>query len=200
MTGIKFCGLKREEDILAANSILPEYVGFVFYKKSKRYVTADEAEGLAKKLNSCIIKVGVFVDEPISYIVDLVKRGIIDAVQLHGAETEEYIIELKSKLPDTTIIKAIIITDEKDIENANRSAADFCLADGGAGTGKAFDHSLLRGLNKRFFLAGGLTPENVNEVIKKVAPFAVDVSSGIETDGVKDIDKMKRFALNARKN
>ncbi len=199
MSKIKLCGLRRECDIEYANGLKPEYVGFVFARGSKRYVTPENAEILRKKLDSGIVPVGVFVNGKPEVIVDLVKRKIIDIVQLHGNENEQYIADLR-KMITCPIIKAFRIESKADIEAANRCTADYVLLDSGGGTGKTFDHSLIRNVRREYFLAGGLTPENVSETVKKLAPFAVDASSSLETDGYKDKKKMAAFVIAARKD
>ena len=187
MTRIKFCGLKTLDDIRAANEILPEYVGFVFAARSKRFVTPAQAQKLRAALSGKICAVGVFVEEKISAVAELLNAGIIDAAQLHGSEDDAYIKNLRA-LSGKPIIKAF------KVHAAEESAADFILIDAGAGDGKVFDWSLLKNFRREYFLAGGLTPENVGDAIKLLNPFAVDVSSGIETDGRKDFFKMATFA------
>lgn len=194
MTKIKFCGLKRQEDIDFANLILPEYIGFVFAGKSKRYVPPEKAAILKKRLDGRITAVGVFVNEEPRQVAALLNDGVIDIAQLHGDESEEYISRLR-KLTDKPIIKAFNVTEEKDISLAIKSAADFVLLDSPlAGSGTQFDWELLKNFGRPYFLAGGLNPDNVSGAVRDLKPYAVDVSSGIETDGVKDFDKMKRFA------
>lgn len=194
MTKIKFCGLKRQEDIDFANLILPEYIGFVFAKKSKRYVSPEKAALFKKRLDGRINAVGVFVNEEPLKVAELLNGGVIDMAQLHGGENEEYISELR-KLTDKPIIKAFNVEDESDISLALNSSADFVLLDSPlAGSGTRFDWELLKNFGRPYFLAGGLDPENVFGAVLSLHPYAVDVSSGIETDGVKDFDKMKRFA------
>ena len=192
MTRIKFCGLKTLEDIFFANELLPEYVGFVFAPKSKRFVTPAQAEKLRAALDKKISAVGVFVDEKIFVVDELLNDGIIDAAQLHGSEDEIYIKNLRA-LTNCPIIKAFKVDAATE-----KSSADFILIDGGAGDGKAFYWSLLKNFQREYFLAGGLNPENVGDAIKLLHPFAVDVSSGIETDGRKDFKKMAAFAKAVR--
>lgn len=198
MTKIKLCGLTRLCDIEYANELLPEYIGFVFAPKSKRYISPEKAEKLRIILNSRITPVGVFVDEEIGVVSDLVKRKIIDVVQLHGNENEEYITILRKSV-DCPIIKAFRIESETDIKSANKSSADYVLLDSGGGTGETFDHSLIQGIARPYFLAGGLAPENVGTAIKKLHPFAVDASSSLETDGFKEKNKMTAFVKTVRK-
>ena len=194
MTKIKFCGLKRQEDIDFANLILPEYIGFVFAKKSKRYVSPEKAAVLKERLDGRINAVGVFVNEEPPQVAELLNGGVIDIAQLHGGEREEYITTLR-KLTDKPIIKAFNVTNERDISLALKSTADYVLLDSPlAGSGTRFDWELLKNFGRPYFLAGGLDPENVFGAVQRLKPFAVDVSSGIETDGIKDFDKMKRFA------
>ncbi|MDE6502794.1 MAG: phosphoribosylanthranilate isomerase [Ruminococcus sp.] len=192
MTKIKMCGLSRMCDIEYANEIMPDYVGFVFAEKSKRYVSPEKAFELRKNLDDNIIPVGVFVNEPMDYIVRLVENEIIDMVQLHGAEDNDYIKKL-GYLIDVPIMQAFVIKDEEDIKKAENSIADYILLDSGLGSGKTFDHSLIN-INRPYFLAGGLTSENVREISDRLQPYAVDASSSLETDGFKDINKMRAFA------
>ena len=193
MTKIKFCGLKRIEDIKYANDLKPDFIGFVFAPKSKRFVDADTARELKNLLDSNIKAVGVFVDEDLNAVAKLLKDGIIDIAQLHGSEDEEYIKSLRA-ICDKPIIKAFTIVSKDDIKKANESTADFVLLDSGKGSGVTFNWDLIKEVNRPYFLAGGLTLDNVENAVKTLHPFVVDVSSGIETDGFKDFDKMCRFA------
>ena len=186
---IKFCGLFREEDIEYVNKLNPDYIGFVF-AKSKRQITREKAINLKNKLKSNIKAVGVFVDEDIEKIIDLLSNGVIDIAQLHGNEREEDIKTIKEKTKKQ-VIKAIRVTSTEDIEIWKNSCADFLLLDNGQGTGKAFDWNNVKNLNRPFFLAGGLSIDNIKEAIEKVSPMAIDISSGIESNGVKDYEKMK---------
>lgn len=198
MTKIKLCGLTRDVDIMYANELLPDYIGFVFAHKSRRYIAPEKAELLHDQLDSRIASVGVFVNEEIDVVVSLVKRNIIDAVQLHGNEDEGYISELREKA-ECPIIKAFYIRSEEDVEIANKSSADFILLDSGCGSGVVFDHRLLKKVSRPYFLAGGLTPDNLSEVIDEYHPFGVDASSSLETDGFKDKNKMTAFVNAVRK-
>lgn len=199
MTKIKLCGLTRPCDIECVNELLPEYIGFVFAPKSRRYISPEKAEVLREHLDDRITPVGVFVDEKIEVIADLIKRKIIDIVQLHGNESEQYIEDLR-RVIDCPVIKAFRIESEADIVSANNSSADYVLLDSGGGTGKVFDHSLLKDIARPYFLAGGLTPENVETAVKQLNSFAVDVSSSLETDGFKDKIKMTAFVNAVRKD
>ncbi len=191
VTKVKMCGIRRTVDIEYVNKLLPDYIGYVFAKKSKRFITPEKAAELTKLLDKRIVPVGVFVDEPTENIIYLVNCGIIKAVQLHGNENEDCIVQLQKE--NICVIKAFIVRSEKDIELANDSPADLVLLDSGMGGGMQFDHTLIRGMKRNYFLAGGLDKNNALNAVKKLAPYAVDVSSGIETNGVKDFYKMKEF-------
>lgn len=198
MTKVKVCGLSRTEDIAFANALKPDYIGFVFAKKSKRYVTPAAAAELKSLLRPDIQVVGVFVNEPTENIVSLLEQGIIDAAQLHGGESSEDVLALKAKTR-CLVIQAFRVETPADVDYAAASPADMILLDNGAGgTGETFDWSLVAGVKRPFFLAGGLSAENVNEAIRQCRPFAVDSSSKLETDGAKDYQKMKALIKTVR--
>lgn len=201
MTNIKLCGLKRQYDIEYVNDLHPEYIGFVFDKNSKRYISPQNAKILKNNLDNNIIAVGVFVNEEIDTIIELVKNNIIDAVQLHGDEDNNYINILR-KFIDCKIIKAFKIKSKEDIFTANNSSADYILLDSGAGSGETFEWSIINEIKREYFLAGGLTSENVEKAITEFKPFAVDASSSLETNGFKDKEKMIAFinAVRERKD
>ena len=198
MTRIKLCGITELNTIDAVNELKPEYIGFVFAKKSKRYLTPENAEKLKKGLDRAIQVVGVFVDAPEEQVAELLNNGIIDMAQLHGREDEAYIQRLCC-LTEKPIIKAFVITGKEDIERIEKSSADYVLVDSGTGSGKAFDWSLTKEIKRPFFLAGGLNAGNVDEAVMQIHPYAVDVSSGIETEGHKDKEKMTAFVDAVRK-
>jgi len=221
-TKIKICGLRRPEDIEAVNKYKPEYVGFVFYKKSKRYVTEEQAEKLRELLDEKISSAGVFVNADKAEILRLMRKGIISVAQLHGNESEDYIRELKEELQKPgifsdrkeymtggEIIKAFVFKNLKEedavrksawriLEEAGKSPADYILFDNGYGSGETFDWSILRDFDKPYFLAGGLNPENVSGAVKMLHPYAVDVSSGVEEDGYKNPEKIREFIEKVR--
>ncbi|MCD7828769.1 MAG: phosphoribosylanthranilate isomerase [Clostridiales bacterium] len=193
MTKIKFCGLTRACDIEYANALLPDYAGFVFFPKSKRYVNPDSAADLRKHLDSRITPVGVFVNEKPENIAYLINSGVIDIAQLHGDEDEDYIKKLRT-LTEKPIIQAFRISDKSDVERAESSSADMVLLDSQkGGSGECFDWSLLKDCGRDYFLAGGLNCSNAERAVRELNPFAVDVSSGIEENGVKSFEKMKLF-------
>ena len=198
MTKIKLCGLSRPCDIGAANELKPDYIGFVFAPKSKRYVTPEKAMELKQMLLPEIQSVGVCVNEKPETVVKLLQDGTIDIAQLHGAEDEEYIIQLR-QLTDKPIIKAFRIETASDIEKALQSTADYLLLDSRAGTGTVFDWKLIQNIKRPYFLAGGLDADNAAEAVNTLRPYALDVSSGIETSGLKDKSKMAAFVSAVRK-
>ena len=237
MTRIKLCGLTRIQDIEIANKLKPEYIGFIFWDRSSRNVSAIQAARLKGKLDSEIKTVGVFVNAPAEQVISYYNVGIIDIAQLHGNENEEYIKKLhdagltvikafKMKktgeninlagnaniekptgnaitgIPEKPTGNAITETSEKStddvITEAVKSSADYIMFDPGKGEGATFNWQLIKGIKREFFLAGGLTPENIEKAVETVQPFAVDVSSGIETNGHKDPDKMSAFVKSTR--
>ena len=199
MTKIKLCGLSRTCDIEAANELKPEYIGFVFAKKSRRYISPEKTAELRRVLSSDIRAVGVFVNERPENIAELLNSGIIDMAQLHGNEDDEFIERLRT-LTDKPVIKAFRIDSEKDVADAMSSSADYVLLDSGSGgTGTSFDWELIRNIQRPYFLAGGLDIHNVESAVKDLMPYGVDVSSGIETDGYKDRNKMAAFVGAVRK-
>ena len=198
MTKIKLCGLSRRCDIEAANALMPDYVGFVFAEGSKRRVTPAQARALKNALSPRILAVGVFVDEAPATVAALLGGGIIDAAQLHGGEDAAYIRALR-RMTDRPIWQAFRVRTRADVEQAGRSEADCILLDAGAGTGTAFDWGLLDRVERPYFLAGGLDTENVAGAIRLLRPFGVDVSSGIESGGGKDAEKMAAFVAAVRR-
>ena len=198
MTNIKFCGLTRIEDIKAVNDLKPEFIGFVFWPKSKRVVTREQASELKAVLDPSIKAVGVFVDEDTDIVKALLNDDIIDIAQLHGSEDGAYINELKNST-GKPVIKAFRIRSEDDAKKAEESPADMVLLDSGMGTGKTFNWEIIKGVKRPYFLAGGLAPDNAAEAIRELHPYALDVSSGIETEGIKDNKKMTDFYEAVRK-
>ena len=194
MVKIKICGLRRFEDIEIVNKYKPDYIGFVF-ADTKRYVSHELAYKLKQKLDPDIISVGVFVDEDKEKILKLFKNKTIKVAQLHGNESEEYIVELKKKTDyGLIIIKAIEMSEDTDLLDYDSSHADYLLLDSGKGSGKTFDWNLIKkDLKKDIFLAGGLNSENVNQAIGEFNPYAIDLSSSLEVNGFKDETKIKEI-------
>ena len=197
MTRIKICGLFRPEDILAVNEAKPDYIGFVF-APSHRQVTLEQSAGLRQHLSQQITTVGVFRNANPEFIYKASDRGIIDMVQLHGSEDEAYLQNIR-KYTGRPVIKAISVICPEDIQRWQGSAANYLLFDNGAGgTGQSFDWSLIGNNLKPFFLAGGLNAENIRHAVNQVQPFAVDVSSGVETGGMKDAQKIQTIVRRIR--
>lgn len=190
-TKIKICGLSRPEDMDYANRVMPDYIGFVFWERSRRRVTREQAAELKKQLKPGIAAAGVFVDAPCEEVISLLEEGIIDLAQLHGEESEEDIRYIQA-VTGKPVMKAVKVRNRYDVEAWLDSAADYLLFDSGMGSGVSFDWGLLTDVGREFFLAGGLNPGNLSEAMEKLRPYGVDVSSGVETEGVKDFEKMRR--------
>ena len=197
MTKIKLCGLKRECDIEWANELQPDFVGFVFAKESRRYVAPKEAVILKSLLLPSVQTVGVFVNADIEVIATIAEMGIIDVVQLHGSEDAVYLEKLRKRI-QLPIIQAFRIKTAEDVQRAEKSIADMVLLDAGAGCGEVFDWNLLSEMNRPYFLAGGLTSQNVADAIDSLHPYGVDASSSLETGGGKDEEKMTAFVKAVR--
>lgn len=205
---IKTCGLFREEDINYANELKPDYIGFVF-AESKRKVGVEKAYNLKNKLDKEIKSVGVFVNDNLDFILNLIREKIIDIIQLHGNEDNDFLDNLKTKT-NAKIIKFIPVENADSILNSLNIFSDFILLDNfKGGVGKTFNWNYLKEtfelnkkfievFNKKYFLAGGLNKENINEALK-FNPYCVDLSGGLETDGIKDFEKMK-YIINITKN
>lgn len=183
---VKICGIRRKEDIDYVNILKPDFIGFIFAEGFKRTIDYDVAIELIKKLDKGILRVGVYLNQDIDYIKEAYDKGIIDYIQLHGDESDLYIKELKEVVPLPII-------------NVYRDSiyADYVLYDSkNPGSGNTFDWNEIK-KGKPFFLAGGLNIDNVLEA-KKLNPFCIDTSSGVETDGVKDFKKMEEFIKRVR--
>lgn len=198
-TRIKICGLTRPEDIQAVNQAKPNFAGFIVeFPKSRRNVTVEQLKALREELDDSILPVGVFVNAPVELPAQLLNEGTISLAQLHGQENEDYIRQLKI-MTDQLLIKAFSIKTEEDVKRAIRSEADYILLDQGAGgTGETFDWSLVSSIKRPWFLAGGIGCENLETAIKMLHPWAVDLSSSVETDGHKDPDKIVKAVQTVR--
>ena len=198
MTRIKLCGMARVTDIEAVNELLPEYIGFIFVPGRRRNIAPELAAELKRCLRPEIQAVGVFINEEAERVAQFLREGLIDIAQLHGTEDEDYIKRLRA-LTGKPLIKAFRIDTEEDIRRAEASTADYVLLDSGiGGTGRVFDWTLLQQMKRPYFLAGGLRVENVRPAVARLHPYAVDVSSGIETKGLKDQVKMREFVRQVR--
>ena len=198
MTKIKICGLQRIEDIEAVNKSRADYAGFIF-ANSRRKVEREQARILSHSLAEGILSVGVFVNQNLEDIIYLLDNKIIDIAQLHGQETEEDISWLKERT-ECQIIKAVSVKNKESILLWQKSKVDYLLLDqGNGGSGKVFDWNLLEHCRRPFFLAGGISFENVNAALN-IKPYAIDVSSGVETDGAKDAAKIQRMVQLVKKS
>lgn len=197
MTKIKICGLSREEDIQFINEAKPDYCGFIInFPASRRNISPERLRELKSHLDPEVQAVGVFVNEDPKLIAELLNEGTLDLAQLHGDESEEYIKNIK-KFTDKPIIKAFRVKETEDVRKAFESSADRVLLDSGKGSGKTFDWSVMEHLpdtveEKRntWFLAGGLDAQNIPEAVERFHPGVIDLSSAVETDGVKDREKI----------
>ena len=198
---VKMCGMRRKEDIAYANEVKPDAIGYIFFSKSKRYVTGQQARELDQNLDQKILSVGVFVNETIEKVTEIANEVPLDVIQLHGDEDVIYIEQLRQQT-DKEIWKAVRVKDTKDIKEAQQLPVDKLLLDTFTegkdmygGTGKVMNYDLIpkEGIRKPFFIAGGLHSKNIKEITEKVHPYGIDISSGIETDGYKDLKKMKEI-------
>lgn len=196
MTKIKICGLRREIDIRYANECLPDYIGFVF-AESRRQIEPAAAAKLRARLDPRVQAAGVFVNQEISLITGLYRGGVIDMAQLHGDEDEDYITALRAAA--VPVVRAVAAGAAIA---APETSADFLLFDAApagsgfrGGAGRTFDWRILRDIRPRvsrpFFLAGGLTADNLAAAIQLLRPYGVDLSSGVESGGWKDLVKMR---------
>ena len=223
---IKICGLSREQDIDYVNEARPDYCGFVF-AESKRQVSPARAAGLKRRLAAGVTAAGVFVNAPIGEIAALYRDGVINIAQLHGDESGEYIARLKEAGGDTPIpviqvIKSISLNSNHGVHGVRKifnslslknsklsagqqysvvnSSGDYYLIDSGSGSGETFDWNLLKSLDidKPWFLAGGINLSNIGRAMA-INPYGIDISSGAETDGVKDREKILQLTAAVRK-
>ncbi len=198
MTKIKLCGLRTRADIEAANALRPDFVGFVLDETRRRYVPPETLRALRAALSPEIKTVGVFVDAPAGTVAALLNDGTLDLAQLHGHEDEAYLAAVRART-EKPLVQAFQIRSAADLARAAASTADGLLLDSGCGTGARFDWTPLRDFRRPYFLAGGLTPENVGAAVAALHPAGVDVSSGVETNGAKDKTKMAAFVEAVRK-
>ena len=199
MTKIKICGLRRDEDIGIVNDYMPDYAGFIIdFPASFRSIPHEEVKNLTSKLDKRILPVGVFVDSPMEIVIELLKENVIGAAQLHGSESPEYIMKVQ-EATGKPVIKSFIMKDEEILEAAESSPASMILLDAGKGSGQTFNWDLLSGFSRPYFLAGGISEENISHAINTLRPYAVDISSSVETDRFKDRQKVKNIIEIARK-
>lgn len=190
MVKVKICGLMREDDVAAVNAAEADYAGFVF-APSRHQVSLKTALKLKSLVDSSIKTVGVFVNESPDDILAIYQAGAIDIAQLHGKSTSEEIQKLQ-----TAGLEVIQVFERQSIDLTSK--ADFLMVDSGKGSGQLLNLKQIPHIDRPLILAGGLSPENVSRAVQIVQPAIVDVSSGVETNGVKDADKISRFIKNAK--
>ena len=195
MAKLKICGLTCEEDIAAVNEVKPDFAGFIIeVPSSRRNLSAEKVKVLVKGLDREILPVGVFVNAAPELPISLLRDGTLWAAQLHGQEDEDYIEKIQN-MTGKPVIKAFSIKTPEDVQRALRSPADYILLDQGTGgTGEPFDWSLVPPVRRPFFLAGGIGPENLRNAVSTLHPWAVDLSTSLETQGQKDPIKIRQIA------
>lgn len=186
MAKIKICGLRREEDISYVNILKPDYVGFILSNGFRRSIEMETVTHLRNRLAAGINAVGVFVNESVEIVNACIKMQVIDMVQLHGNESADYCKKINA--PIIKVLKPDDFDKIKDYE----PYIDYFMFDSGTGTGTTFDWSKIPKTDKPFFLAGGLDKNNLKHAIEAINPYAVDMSSSVETEGIKDYDKIKK--------
>ncbi|MCD7722876.1 MAG: phosphoribosylanthranilate isomerase [Clostridiales bacterium] len=190
---IKICGLRREQDIDYVNELKPDFAGFILTPGFRRSIDMETAKRLKSRLCGEIKAVGVFVDDDTERINFFVSSGIIDIVQLHGNESGGYCKKIKAP-----VIKCFKVAGGAAGAKLKDYDCEYFMFDSGAGSGQAFEWKNIPKTQKKFFLAGGLCESNLKSAIETVKPFALDISSGVETGGVKDYNKIKRILEIAR--
>ncbi len=199
MTKLKICGLRRSEDIAYVNEFQPDYAGFILSEPFWRHISLDELAKFTSELSNKITPVGVFVNETLDTIIPFSKY--LGVIQLHGDEDDAFIKSLKENT-DCEIWKAIRPQTSDDISKACKGSADKLLIDSFSkgsvgGTGIVGNWEIIKNaeINKPFFLAGGISADNIKEAIETVKPYGIDVSSSVETDKKKDREKIKKLTL-----
>jgi len=201
-TRVKMCGTTRQEDAMAAVRFGVDALGFIFYPKSPRFISSENMARIVEQLPPLIDRVGVFVNAPLKEVIATAEVGL-SYLQLHGDESVDYCRELRQHLPSCGIIKAFRVGEKS--READFTPYDDCVdaflldtyvSGESGGTGKIFDWSIIEQLKLRqpIFLAGGLNPDNVQQAIAEVQPFAVDINSGVESEpGVKDHSRLMKL-------
>lgn len=185
MVKIKICGLRREKDIEFINELKPDYAGFILTDGFRRSITISQAKRLKTLLDENIKAVGVFVNDDVEKINTLIRDKVIDIVQLHGTETPEYCEKINAP-----VIKYF---NPGSFDKTEKYETDFFLFDSGTGSGKVFEWDKIPETEKPFFLAGGINKENIKKAITDIRPYCIDLSSAVETNGVKDYNKIKEI-------
>lgn len=201
MTKIKICGLYRPCDIEYVNAAKPDWCGFIInFPRSHRSLTPERVRALRQGLDGAVTPVGVFVDQPVEAVAELLNDRTISVAQLHGHEDAAYIAALRSAAPGHPVWKAFKVQGPEDLRSAGASPADLVILDNGYGTGETFDWSLAGGVARPYLLAGGLTLKNIPEAIQRLHPFGLDISSGVETEKRKDPAKILAAVSAARES
>lgn len=201
MTKIKICGLYQPEDIQYVNQARPDWCGFIInFPRSHRSLTPNQVRELRRELADAVPPVGVFVDQPVDTVAALINDGTVSIAQFHGQEDAAYIAALRSAAPGHPVWKAYKVRSPEDLAVANRSTADLIILDNGYGTGETFDWSLAESVTRPYLLAGGLIPENIPDAVRRLHPYGLDISSGVETEKQKDFDKIQAAVAVARKD
>lgn len=196
---LKFCGCRRMEDVIYCNELLPDYLGVILSSGFRRTVVPETAHRLVQAKDPRIASVGVFVDAPPEQILSVLRQVPLDVIQLHGHETREVVQEVR-RATGLPVWKAVRVQSAAEIRAAETLGADMLVLEGYVagqvgGTGVTANWQCLVEANPQvpFWLAGGLAPENIQRAMATVQPHGIDISSGIETDGVKDFQKMKQI-------
>jgi phosphoribosylanthranilate isomerase len=194
---LKICGITNEKDAIMVSNLGADAIGFVF-AESKRKITPERTKEIIEKLPPFITIVGVFMNAEIDEVNKIAEYVSLDAVQLHGNESPEYCNKMNRK-----VVKGIPVTKNDSKESLLKKMENYSVAayilDPGTGSGETFDWDIATGIEKPIIIAGGLSPENVKLVIKKLHPYGVDVSSGVEKAyGKKDMEKVKKFITEVR--
>ncbi|MDP8230976.1 MAG: phosphoribosylanthranilate isomerase [Candidatus Gorgyraea atricola] len=206
---VKFCGITSARDAEKAVAVGADALGFVFFKESPRYISPKDAGDIIRRLPPYVSAVGVFVNEDLGFIEECVERYGLNAVQLHGDEDVKYCLGFKSlRFKGIKLIKAIRVKDKESLDSIEECPADAFLLDAYissvyGGTGKGFDRTLAvlaKEYDRRIIISGGLTSDNVYDIVKEIRPYAVDVSSGIESSpGKKNVELMEEFIKEVRR-
>ena len=197
MARVKICGINSPEDVEIVNELKPDYVSFAFYK-NKRQVTYEKARKLKQILDKDIRVIGVFVDENTNVVASAANDDLLDVIEFHGNEGPGEIERIKA-FTEKPIIQGFRIRSRADVELALDSHADSILMYSDSESGVPMDWKLLKNVTRPYFLAGGLNADNIEKAIKICHPFAVSVTTGVETDGIKDREKMAAFIKIARR-
>ncbi len=204
MITIKICGITNKIDAINATNLHVDMLGFIFYKRSKRYIDQKFAMDIINELPPWVARVGVFVDEKKDKVLEIAEDASLHMLQFHGEESPDY---CRSFREEFKVIKAFRIKDKNSLKNINDYDVDYFLldthkGDSIGGTGETFDWKTLKDFEflRPVILSGGLTPANVSRAIKEVAPYGVDVSTGVEiSPGKKDLNLMKKFVESVRR-